>query len=97
MISVILTCFNAEKYIPQALRSIREQTYKDWELVVVNDTGEDRDFSAWPYAKVVKTTGSVGPAIARNLGYKASIAPLVVFLDADDFLEPKYLEETLNT
>ena len=83
--------------VVDALDSVEAQTYRNWELVVVNDTGEDRDFSAWPYAKVVKTTGSVGPAIARNLGYKASIAPLVVFLDADDFLEPKYLEETLNT
>jgi len=80
-----------------ALDSVEAQTYRFWELIVVNDTGEPLDLSAWPFAKLIDTEkASTGPGHSRNLGTAASSAPLVVYLDADDVLQPTFLEDTLS-
>ena len=81
--------------VVEALDSVEAQTFRNWELYVVNDTGEDLDLTGWPYVHVINTKGALGPAHARNLGIRASSAPLLVFLDADDYLEPEFLEKTV--
>jgi len=79
-----------------ALDSVEAQTFRNWELCVVNDSGVELDLTAWPYVRLVTTEGAVGPATARNLGLRATSAPTVVFLDADDYLEPRFIERTLT-
>jgi teichuronic acid biosynthesis glycosyltransferase TuaG len=79
-----------------ALDSVEAQTYRSWELIVVNDTGQPLDTTAWPYARVYDTGGAAtGPGHARNVGTQHARAPLVVYLDADDVLQPEFLELTL--
>ncbi len=84
-----------ETIVTEALDSIEGQTFWNWECVLVNDTGADLNLTAYPWAREVKTTGGVGAGKARNLGVKASKAPLVTFLDADDVFDVTFLEKTI--
>lgn len=85
-----------EQYLSDALDSIEGQTDWRWSCVVVNDSGAPLDLQGHPWAKVVDTGGNKGPGYARNRGVEAANTPLIAFLDADDFLEPRFLEETLR-
>ncbi len=80
-----------------ALDSVEAQTLRHWECVVVNDSGQDLDLTAWPYVRLVETTGGRGAGYARNKGTERASAPLFVYLDADDVLHPTYLANTLET
>lgn len=73
-----------------AIDSVDAQTFRQWELVVVNDSGAPlRWVPSW--VKVVETGGCVGVAAARNAGIEAARGSLFVPLDADDALEPEAL------
>jgi len=86
-----------ERLLQNALDSVEAQSYRFWELLVVNDTGKDLDLFGWPFAKVIETgNAGMGPGHARNLGTAASNAPLLAYLDADDVLQPTFLEDTLR-
>jgi len=85
-----------------ALDSLDGQTFRDWEAVVVDDSGIDEPFEfdgfpdamrAYPYVRLVKTEGNKGAGYARNRGAEAARAPLLLFLDADDTLSNDALEE----
>lgn len=97
VVSVIVTCGPGHKpYLIDALDSIQAQTYPDWEVVVVNDTGADWgvDIMGAPWAKVVSTGGNRGASVARNEGIK-HIHPgsrYIVWMDADDYWLPWFLE-----
>ena len=80
-----------------ALDSVEAQTYRNWEVVVVNDTGAPLDITPWPHARLVDTQGSKGAGFARNRGTETAKAPLLVYLDADDFLQPSFLTRTIET
>ena len=69
-----------------ALDSVQAQTYRAWECIVVNDTGQPLAIPH-PWATVIDTLGEEGPGAARNAGIAASKAALFVPLDADDFLQ----------
>lgn len=89
------------KYIPRALDSIIGQTFRNWEVVLVDDTGNSDewksvDWKPYPFARVVRTTGKRGAGDARNLGVDASKAPLILFLDADDYLMPTALNDMFD-
>ncbi len=85
-----------------ALDSVQAQTFPEWECVVVDDTvGKPMDLTPWPWVRHVPSfrgpiTGPAGAGAARNVGLAWVRAPLVVFLDADDILHPRFLEETLR-
>jgi glycosyl transferase family 2 len=83
-------------YLIDALDSVQAQTFPFWEVIVVNDSGDELDTLGAPYARVVATTGRRGAGAARNVGLDAARAPLVVFLDADDLLTPRALETMLR-
>lgn len=82
-----------ERFVLDALDSLRSQTFIWWEAIVVNDTGADLPWvPAW--ARVVSTsdTGHVGAGAARNVGMVHARGRLFLFLDADDYLQPEALE-----
>lgn len=102
-----------ERHLIDALDSVDAQTFRDWEVVVANDTG--KPISSWipPWAKVVDvpSSGYAGTyptgdqpssmaishraATARNLAIRSSSAPLILPLDADDYLQPNAIESLL--
>lgn len=81
--------------VTDALDSLEAQTFRNWEAVVVNDSGESLDLSPWPYVTLVETDGSRGAGYARNRGTEVASANYIVYLDADDFLQSACLERFL--
>lgn len=84
-----------EDLLIDALDSIEAQSYRQWEVVVINDTGKPLTVPhAW--ARVISTKGREGVGAARNLGIETSRGRLFVPLDADDFLQPEALERLVK-
>ena len=100
-ISVIIPCFNQGEYIDEAVDSILNQTYQNFEIIIINDGSTDKftndllkDYTK-PKTKVY-TTKNQGLASARNYGYLLSKGEFIQFLDADDFLDPLKFEKQIK-
>jgi glycosyltransferase involved in cell wall biosynthesis len=94
-ISVCIACGPGhEQFLPDALDSLAAQTFREFEVVIANDTGRELDLAAMghPGHTVVDLPGHSGPAAARNAAIAAARAPLIWILDADDMAEPQALE-----
>lgn len=92
-VSIIIPVGPAHRELVQdALDSVLAQTFTKWELVIVNDSGQPLDLRGYDFSTVVDTGGNCGAGVARNRGVGRASAPLLVFLDADDILQPTYLE-----
>ena len=98
--SIIIPVYNAEKIITRCLESIARQTFKDFEVVMVNDGSKDRseevinEFLAIHSdvdAHLVRQQNA-GAGVARNVGISQSKGEYIVFLDSDDYIEDNYLE-----
>jgi len=95
-VSVVVPVFNAASLVASALRSVFAQTFRDFEVILVDDGSEDREALT---AAIAEFSGRVrcirqangGPASARNTGIAASTGELVAFLDADDEWLPEKL------
>lgn len=102
-ISVIVPVYNVEKYLEQCLHSIREQTYSDLEIIIVNDGSTDRsakicdEFAAKDSRiKVVHQINS-GVSVARNTGIEIATGEFITFVDSDDWLELQMYESMIAT
>ena len=98
LVSVIVPAYNAEKYLPAAIESVLKQTYRGWELILVDDGSTDstpaicdKAAAADPRVRVVHKPNG-GLSSARNAGIGASSGKYLTFLDADDLLAPSFLE-----
>lgn len=86
-----------ETLVEDALDSLLAQTEPHWEAIVVNDTGKPLNLMGYPFARTFTTKGKgKGPGAARNIGIASAEAPLILCLDADDYLEPEFLEQALK-
>ncbi|MDP3985227.1 MAG: glycosyltransferase [bacterium] len=95
-LSIIVPALNEEKYLPKLLKSIAEQTYIDYEIVVADAYSKDktRDIAATFGARVVD--GGL-PSAGRNAGAKAATGEIFMFLDADVVLgDKKFLERAVH-
>ncbi len=108
MISVIITSFNSEKFIEKAITSLVNQTFSNWECIIVDDCSSDNTIHVVSSLiqrdkrfKVVKLNhNSGGPARPRNIGVSLSQGDYISFLDADDYWSPNKLlrqHEFLNS
>lgn len=99
LVSVIMPLYNAEKYVGEAIESVINQTYTNWELIVVNDGSTDNSLEvALKYqSESVKvfTQENKGASAARNYGLKEAKGDYIQFLDADDVISANKLEEQL--
>lgn len=100
MISIIMPCYNAGKYIKEAIEFVLNQSYKDWELIVVNDGSTDESLSvAESFSDkrihIYSQTNS-GACVARNKGIKMAMGEYLKFLDADDILEKDCLKNQIE-
>jgi glycosyltransferase involved in cell wall biosynthesis len=100
-VAVVTVAYNMESYIGATIASVLEQTLPEFEMVVVDDGSRDataRIVAAIEDPRVrLISTANAGAAAARNRGLAACLAPLVVFLDADDLLLPDALEQMAKT
>jgi glycosyltransferase involved in cell wall biosynthesis len=92
-VAVVIPAHNAAPYLDIALQSLAEQTAKPVEVVVVDDGSDDNTVAvAEQYGVRCLRQEQRGPGAARNRGLHATTAPLVAFLDADDWFAPNKLE-----
>lgn len=99
VVSIIVTCGpKHEAYLLDALDSIQAQTFPDWECIVVNDTGKPwgKYIAGAPWAKVVNMDGNQGASAARNAGLPHVRGKYIIWLDADDYWMPWFLEVMLS-
>ncbi|SHJ28832.1 glycosyltransferase family 2 protein [Pseudobutyrivibrio xylanivorans] len=103
MISVIIPVYNVEKYLERCINSILSQTYKNVEIVLVDDGSKDSspqicdDFSLkHDNIKVIHIPNG-GVSNARNLGIKEAKGEWITFVDADDYLDLSHLEVLNNS
>jgi len=93
-VSVVIPAYNVGTYLVEAIKSVLAQTYKDYEVIVINDGSTDETVRLLkPYANRINYIyqANKGPARARNIGIKASKGKYIAFLDADDIWLPEKL------
>lgn len=101
MISVIIPTYNREKTIVNSVKSVLNQTYKDIEIIIVDDNSTDNTFEVIrelndnriKYIKLEKNYGACG---ARNIGIERSIGELIAFQDSDDIWHEDKLEKQIK-
>ena len=101
-ISVIIPVYNTEKFLRQCLGSIVNQTYKNLEILIVDDGSPDRSDAVYQEfalqdnrIKIIKQKNS-GISVARNAGLKLASGKWVHFVDSDDYLDIDYYEKMMN-
>lgn len=103
LVSIITPVYNAEKFIEQTIASVRDQTYINWEHILVDDCSSDKSSEIIQNLskedsriKYVKLTENAGPAVARNTAITLAKGRYLAFLDADDIWFDIHLEDSLN-
>ena len=99
-VSVITPVYNVERYIDKTLESVFAQTYKDIEIVLVDDCSKDNTIKAienytkkFSNIKLIKNKVNNGTYFTRKNGILNSTAPYIAHLDVDDWVDPGYYEE----
>ena len=102
MISVVMPSYNRAAYLPEAIESIRRQTYKDWELIIVDDGSTDSSEFVYKYyknldkrIKIVRIPNS-GISAPRNTGIAHANGEYIAVMDSDDISSPDRLEKELK-
>jgi glycosyltransferase involved in cell wall biosynthesis len=94
MISIIIPAYNEENYIKRTLESIKQQPYKDYEIIVVLDSCKDNtDKIAKTFTKKVYKINKMNVSAAENLGAKKAKGDILIFLDADSTISKNLLFE----
>lgn len=102
LVSIIIPVYNTEKYLKVCIESVLSQTYKNLEIILVDDGSTDSSSKICDEFKKVDSRIEVihkengGLSDARNQGTKFAKGRYVVYLDSDDYLSPKYVEESIN-
>ncbi|HLO50198.1 MAG TPA: glycosyltransferase family 2 protein, partial [Kamptonema sp.] len=97
-VSVIIPTYNCDRYIVQAVESVLNQSYKNWEIIVVDDGSTDNTRQVLaPYLDLIQYIyqDNQGAAIARNRACKLAQGEFLAFLDSDDFFLPEKLEKQI--
>ena len=101
-VSIIIPIYNGSKYILQCVRTLKDQTYPDWEAIFVNDGSTDNSLEVLEQAAKedcrinVIHQNNQGAAKARNTGMRSAKGDFIAFLDADDTLSKDFLESLLK-
>ena len=102
LVSIIVPCYNQVQYLDEALQSVYDQTYQNWECIIVNDGSPDHTEEVskkWiekdnRFKYIYQENG--GLSSARNIGLENAKGDYIQFLDADDFLDAKKIELSLE-
>lgn len=103
LISVIIPVYGVEKYIAQCLESVINQTYKNLEIIVVNDGTKDRSaeiakkYAAQDSRIKVYDFENGGISVARNRGLEIATGDYISYIDSDDWLDKRMYETLLKS
>ena len=103
LVSVIIPYYKKIDYIKQSINSVLNQTFKDFEIIIVYDDSMMSDFNTLnqmyknnPKIKIIRNSSNFGAGISRNVGIENSNGEIIAFLDADDFWFREKLEKQIN-
>lgn len=103
LVSIIVPVYNCGKFLTDTIRTVKEQTYQNFELIFVNDCSTDnssdiiqKEAQLDDRIKLINLEKNSGAAIARNTGMKSAKGRYIAFLDADDFWNKNKLEKQLK-
>lgn len=103
LVSIITPLYNSEKYIEETLKAVINQSYENWEMIVVDDCSTDsstrivENFSnADKRVKLIKNEKNIGPALTRNIALEEAKGRFIAFLDSDDIWEQTKLEKQVS-
>jgi glycosyltransferase len=100
LISVIVPVYNAERFLSKCIESILDQTFKDFELLLINDGSKDKSldicneyFEKFPNKIKIFNNKNMGCSATRNFGIEHSQGNYLLFIDSDDWIEKDMLEK----
>lgn len=101
LVSIITPTYNSAKYIAETIQSVQNQTYQNWEWIIIDDGSSD---TTWELInslsdsriKSFKLDENSGPGIARNIAIQQAQGNYIAFLDADDVWKPEKLAKQLQ-
>lgn len=102
-VSIIMPLYNCEEYIQESIESVRQQTYKNWELIIVDDASTDKSVNIVKQimkeeSRICFTSLNVnsGASNARNIAIKEAKGKFIAFLDSDDLWLPTKLVKQIE-
>ena len=102
LVSIIMPSYNTASFIAESIQSVLAQSYKDWELIIVDDCSPDNtDDVVRPYLsderiKYLKNEKNSGAAVSRNRALREAKGKWIAFLDSDDLWMPEKLEKQIR-
>jgi teichuronic acid biosynthesis glycosyltransferase TuaG len=103
LISIVTPCYNSSDFISNTMDSVINQTYNNWELIIIDDCSTDNSVDiiekyiiTESRIKLFRNNSNSGAAASRNLGLLKSSGRFLAFLDSDDLWEPIKLEKQIN-
>ena len=100
-VSIVIPCYNHGKFIQETIDSILNSSFKDFEIIIINDGSTDSFTNELlktlhpPKTRILEIPNS-GPATARNTGIQNSLGQYILPLDADDKIHPEYIEKSVE-
>lgn len=104
LVSIIIPCYNVARYLTDSVQSVIEQTYQNWELILVDDCSNDEGKTQAVCRSLAERDKRIrylqasvnrGAGVARNMGIDAAVGDYIAFLDADDWWYPNKLAHQL--
>lgn len=103
LVSIIMPCYNAERYVAQSIESVLAQTYRNWELLITDDGSTDKSVEVVSKyctkddrINILVPDEHQGIARTRNMSIARARGKFVAFLDNDDLWKPEKLEKQIN-
>lgn len=104
-ISIIIPCYNGFRYMERCINSLCNQTYRNFEVIIVDDCSTDGSVNEIKGLinkinfdlKIIENSINKGPGYSRKVGIQSSIGEFVCFCDTDDWYEERFLEKMLKT
>ena len=104
LVSIITPSYNSAKFIAETIQSVQNQTYQNWEMIIVDDGSSDETESV--VLSIIKNDNRIqfhklsqnsGPAVARNTGIEKASGAYMTFIDADDIWFSTFIENNIKT
>ncbi|EEI50021.1 glycosyltransferase family 2 protein [Proteus mirabilis] len=101
LVSIIMPCFNSEKYISEAIESVLKQTYSNFELIIIDDNSTDSTLKIINSFRdnritIISFDENQGAGVARNKGIEVANGRFIAFLDSDDLWSKNKLEAQIK-
>lgn len=103
LVSIITPSYNCSRFVAETIKSVQDQTYTNWEMIIVDDCSSDNSVELIngfvnndQRIRLIEQKWNGGPAVARNVAIENAVGRFIAFLDADDIWLPEKLEKQVE-